>query len=65
MGHADVGITTSIYTHLYGREEAERAFREAMSSRAVIGKSLAVVTTTNRDWRGVRRGQPSPPRTNL
>jgi hypothetical protein len=41
MGHADVAITTSIYTHLYGREEAERAFREAMSSRAVIGNSLA------------------------
>ena len=41
MGQADVGIITSIYTHLYGREEAERAFREAMSSRAVIGKSLA------------------------
>jgi len=24
MGHADVGITQTVYTHLYGREEAER-----------------------------------------
>jgi hypothetical protein len=40
MGHAKVGITQSIYTHLYGREEAERAFRDAMNG-CEIGKSLA------------------------
>jgi hypothetical protein len=40
MGHADVGITQTVYTHLYGREEAERAFREAMSG-IEVGKSLA------------------------
>jgi hypothetical protein len=64
MGQADVGIITSIYTHLYGREEAERAFREAMSSRAVIGKSLAGRDHDQPGLAGVRRGQPSPPRTN-
>jgi hypothetical protein len=36
MGHTNVGITQSIYLHLYGREEAEARFREAMN-----GKSLA------------------------
>jgi hypothetical protein len=43
MGHADVGITQSIYTHLYGREEAEQAFREAMNGDAAsgFGKSLS------------------------
>jgi hypothetical protein len=42
MGHANVGITQSIYTHLYGREEAEQAFREAMNGAQVgFGKSLA------------------------
>jgi hypothetical protein len=39
MGHANVGITQSIYTHLYGREEAEQAFREAMNGK--LGNSLA------------------------
>ena len=33
MGHADAGITQGVYMHLYGREEAERAFREAMERR--------------------------------
>ena len=40
LANANVGITQSIYTHLYGREEAEQAFREAMSG-AEVGKSLA------------------------
>ena len=29
MGHANVGVTQSVYVHLYGREDAEDAFREA------------------------------------
>ena len=46
MGHADAGITLSVYTHLCGREEAERRFREAMNGTPGLGKSLA---TTDRD----------------
>jgi integrase len=30
LGHTHVGITQRVYLHLYGREEAEQAFREAM-----------------------------------
>jgi integrase len=41
MGHANVGITQGIYMHLYGREEAEQRFREAMNGVALVGKSLA------------------------
>jgi integrase len=40
MGHANVGITQGVYTHLYGRQEAEQAFRQAMSG-AEVGNSLA------------------------
>jgi hypothetical protein len=29
MGHANVGVTQSVYVHLYGREDAEDAFRSA------------------------------------
>jgi len=36
MGHANVGITQTVYVHLYGRDEAEAQYREAMN-----GKSLA------------------------
>ena len=36
LGHANVGITQTVYVHLYGREEAEAQYREAMN-----GKSLA------------------------
>jgi integrase len=36
MGHADVGVTQSVYIHLYGREQAEQDYREAMD--AEIGK---------------------------
>jgi integrase len=31
MGHAHVGITQSIYMHLYGRDQAEESFRTAMA----------------------------------
>jgi integrase len=31
MGHSTVGVTQSVYIHLYGREEAEDQFRQAMS----------------------------------
>ena len=31
MGHSNVGVTQSVYIHLYGREEAEDQFRQAMS----------------------------------
>jgi integrase len=31
MGHSDVGVTQRVYVHLYGREEAEERFRQAMS----------------------------------
>ena len=34
MGHAHVGITQSIYMHLYGRDQAEDSFRNAMTSCA-------------------------------
>jgi site-specific recombinase XerC len=34
MGHAHVGITQSIYMHLYGRDQAEESFRNAMTSSA-------------------------------
>ena len=34
MGHAHVGITQSIYMHLYGRDQAEDSFRNAMTSSA-------------------------------
>jgi integrase len=40
MGHADMGIL-SAPTHLYGREEAEQAFRGAMNGNVLVGKSLA------------------------
>jgi hypothetical protein len=30
MGHAHVGITQSIYMHLYGRDQAEEDFRKAI-----------------------------------
>ena len=33
MGHAHVGITQSIYMHLYGRDQAEESFRNAMTGR--------------------------------
>ena len=32
LGHANVGITQGVYIHLYGRDEAERQYREAMAS---------------------------------
>jgi integrase len=31
MGHSNVGITQSIYMHLFGRDEAEEDFRKAMA----------------------------------
>lgn len=31
MGHSHVGVTQKVYVHLYGREQAEDAFREAMA----------------------------------
>lgn len=31
MGHSHVGVTQKIYVHLYGRDAAEHAFREAMN----------------------------------
>jgi integrase len=31
MGHADTGVTTKVYWHLFNRESAEDAFRKAMS----------------------------------
>lgn len=31
MGHSDVGVTQSVYIHLFGRVKAEDAFRAAMS----------------------------------
>src|SRR5204863_7695582 len=31
MGHSHVGLTQRVYMHLYGREQAEEAFRVAMS----------------------------------
>jgi integrase len=34
MGHAHVGITQSIYMHLYGRDQAEESFRNAMRGSA-------------------------------
>lgn len=30
MGHTNVAVTAKVYVHLYGRQEAEDAFREAM-----------------------------------
>jgi hypothetical protein len=30
MGHSDVGVTQRVYMHLYGREQAEDAFRASM-----------------------------------
>jgi integrase len=32
MGHTNVGVTQKVYVHLYGRQEAEEAFRAAMST---------------------------------
>jgi integrase len=32
MGHSNIGVTQRVYVHLYGREEAEDAFRKAMGS---------------------------------
>jgi integrase len=32
MGHSDIGVTQRIYVHLYGREEAEDAFRKTMAA---------------------------------
>jgi integrase len=32
MGHSHVGVTQKVYVHLYGREQAEDAFRAAMSA---------------------------------
>jgi len=34
LGHADVGVTQRVYTHLYDREASEEAFRAAMSGGA-------------------------------
>jgi integrase len=34
LGHGDVGITQKVYVHLYGRDQAEDAFRKAMSGGA-------------------------------
>jgi integrase len=31
MGHSHVGVTQRVYVHLYGREQAEDAFRQAMA----------------------------------
>lgn len=31
LGHADIGVTTKVYVGFYGRDEAEYAFRKAMS----------------------------------
>jgi integrase len=36
LGHANVGITQGVYVHLYGRDEAEAQYREAM--RSDVGK---------------------------
>jgi integrase len=33
MGHTNIGVTQRVYVHLYGRQEAEEAFRAAMSSQ--------------------------------
>jgi integrase len=33
MGHRDVGVTQGVYIHLYGRAQAEDAFRVAMARR--------------------------------
>ena len=30
LGHGDVGMTQKVYLHLYGREQAEEGFRQAM-----------------------------------
>jgi integrase len=32
MGHSTMGVTQRVYVHLYDREQAEDAFRAAMSS---------------------------------
>jgi integrase len=34
LGHRDVGVTQKVYTHLYNRDQAEQAFRLAMSGGA-------------------------------
>ena len=31
MGHSSVDITAQVYVHLYGREQAEERFRQAMA----------------------------------
>jgi integrase len=33
MGHTNVGVTQKVYIHLYGRQEAEEAFRAVMAER--------------------------------
>jgi integrase len=30
LGHRDISVTQKVYLHLYGREQAEDAFRKAM-----------------------------------
>jgi hypothetical protein len=34
MGHSSVDITAQVYVRLYGREQAEERFRQAMAARA-------------------------------
>jgi integrase len=53
LGHANVGITQGVYIHLYGREEAEQQYREAMAS------DWQVTTRSNVDHPGDGPAQPS------
>lgn len=31
MGHSEIGVTQHVYVHLYGRDEMEERFRQAMA----------------------------------
>jgi integrase len=44
MGHTNIGVTQKVYIHLYGREEAEAAFRAAMGGLGDTNPPMEVGT---------------------
>lgn len=34
IGHSSIDVTAKVYVHLYGREQAEERFRQAMAQQA-------------------------------
>jgi integrase len=55
MGHSHVGVTQKVYMHLYGREQAEDAFRAAMSANQRLDVKSARLEQTRGEGSWKRR----------